>query len=110
VDESEHCVVIRDGYPVTPLHTLVITKRHVSDYFELTPDELRDVEAQVFRQRDQIQSTDGSVTGFNVGVNVGVDAGQTVMHCHVHLIPRRKGDVDNPRGGVRGAISGKADY
>lgn len=107
---TESCLVIRDLYPVTPLHTLIISKRHVSSYFDLTYQERLDTEHLLNSQRLDIQSTDSSVTGFNIGINCGQDAGQTVMHFHMHLIPRRKGDIEDPRGGVRGVIPNKRIY
>ena len=110
VDETESCVVIRDLYPVTPLHTLVITRRHIASYFDLNDQERRDVQRLIDEHQQRISKEDETVSGFNVGINCGEDAGQTVMHCHVHLIPRRKGDVDNPRGGVRGVIPNKQSY
>jgi ATP adenylyltransferase len=110
IAESDTCLVIRDNYPVTPMHTLIIPKRHAETYFDLTPDELRDIEKHIADERERIIQEDESVSGFNIGMNAGVDAGQTVMHCHVHLIPRRKGDMDNPKGGVRGVIPDKRIY
>ena len=103
-------VVIRDLFPVANLHTLIIPKRHVASYFDLTDDELREAHHLLNVQRQEILKPDSTVSGFNIGINVGSDAGQTVFHCHVHLIPRRKGDVDNPRGGVRGVIPEKRVY
>lgn len=108
--ENELAYAIRDGFPVTELHTLVIPKRHVADYFDLHQPELNAINQLVHDLRASIESEDTAVEGFNVGVNSGVVAGQTVMHCHVHLIPRRDGDVDEPRGGVRGVIAGKQKY
>ena len=100
--ERELAVAIADRYPVTPLHTLIIPKRHVSDYFDLHQPERNAID-QLLRDRKQaIEVEDATVTGFNVGINCGRDAGQTISHAHVHLIPRRKGDVHNPAGGVRG--------
>jgi diadenosine tetraphosphate (Ap4A) HIT family hydrolase len=110
VDENELCCAIRDKYPVSPHHTLIIPKRHISDFFELFQPELNAVNQLLHKMKDEITRIDNQVTGFNVGVNVGQDAGQTVLHAHVHLIPRRHGDVGNPRGGVRGVISSKQDY
>jgi len=110
VGENELAYAIRDGFPVTPLHTLVIPKRHVADYFDLYQPELNAVNRLLQELRASIQAEDDSVTGFNVGVNAGEDAGQTIFHCHVHLIPRRKGDVEKPRGGVRGVVAGKQSY
>lgn len=110
VAENELAYAIRDGFPVTELHTLVIPKRHVADYFDLYQPELNAINQLVNDLKASIESEDTTVEGFNVGVNSGVVAGQTVMHCHVHLIPRRKGDVEQPRGGVRGVIPAEQSY
>jgi len=110
IAENELCYAIRDGFPVTPLHTLVIPKRHVADYFDLFQPELNAVRRMLDNLRSSIQEEDPTVTGFNVGVNAGASAGQTIFHCHVHFIPRRDGDVPNPRGGVRGVIPAKQSY
>ena len=110
VAENALAVVVRDGYPVTALHTLVIPKRHAITYFDLFTSERRAIEQLVDSQRVEIVAKDQSVGGFNIGMNAGEVAGQTVMHCHVHLIPRRGGDVPNPRGGVRHVIPGKGNY
>jgi diadenosine tetraphosphate (Ap4A) HIT family hydrolase len=110
VAESELCLAILDGYPVTPLHTLVIPRRHVVDYFDLYPSELKAIDVMLREQRASILQDDPSVTGFNVGINAGVSAGQTIFHVHVHLIPRRDRDVEDPRGGVRGVIPSKQRY
>ena len=103
-------LAIRDKYPVTDSHTLVIPKRHVTDFFTMTPRERRDAETLILSLKDEIQRNDPSVTGFNIGVNCGESAGQTIMHAHIHLIPRRNGDTPNPRGGVRGVIPDKMSY
>ena len=110
VDENAFAYVIRDGYPVTPLHTLIIPKRHIIDFFSLTQKELNAVNFLIRSQKILIEQVDLSVKGFNIGINCGEVAGQTVLHCHVHLIPRREGDVTHPRGGVRNLIEGKGDY
>src|SRR4030042_4110766 len=102
-------IAIRDKFPVTYLHTLIMTKRHVSDFFDLTPEEKADLDNLLLFLRDKIIKEDPSVTGFNVGVNCGATAGQTIMHTHIHLIPRRQGDIPNPKGGVRGVIPPKLD-
>lgn len=102
--------VIHDGFPVTPIHSLVIPRRHVTDFFGLTMDEREACNELLHDLRDQIQKDDPAVEGFNIGINVGSVAGQTIFHCHIHLIPRRKGDVENPRGGVRHVIPGKGFY
>lgn len=110
IAENELCYAIRDGFPVTPMHTLIIPKRHVADYFGLYQPELNAIQAMMRAQRKLVLDADPAVTGFNVGINSGADAGQTIFHVHVHLIPRRKGDVAEPRGGVRGVIPEKQKY
>jgi diadenosine tetraphosphate (Ap4A) HIT family hydrolase len=110
VAEAELAYAVRDAFPVTPLHTLVIPKRHVSGYFELGRAELNACHRLLEQEKLKIEGVDASVEGFNVGVNEGEVAGQTVFHCHLHLIPRRGGDVEDPTGGVRNVISGKGAY
>ena len=110
VDENELAIAIRDGFPVTEHHTLIIPKRHVSDYFDLYQPERNAIQQLLERQRSKILELDATVTGFNIGNNIGEDAGQTIFHCHTHLIPRRPRDVENPRGGVRGVIPSKQEY
>ena len=110
IDETELTLVLRDAFPVTDLHTLIIPKRHVSDYFNLTIDERDDIQNLLLKHKDLFENEDSSVSGFNVGNNIGLSAGQTVFHVHTHLIPRRDGDVESPRGGVRGVIPGKQAY
>jgi ATP adenylyltransferase len=95
---------------VTPLHSLVIPRRHVVDYFDLHDSEVRAMHRLLEKVRMGIVGADPSVRAFNIGVNSGPLAGQSVLHAHVHLIPRRAGDVDEPRGGVRATIPGKGDY
>jgi diadenosine tetraphosphate (Ap4A) HIT family hydrolase len=101
---------VLDKHPVSKGHHLVISKRHVSDYFAWSYNEKRDAESLLSLLRKQILKDDPGVLGFNVGMNCGEVAGQTVMHAHIHLIPRRQGDVDEPRGGVRGCVPGKMGY
>jgi ATP adenylyltransferase len=101
---------IRDANPVTTLHTLVLPRRHVSAYFDLYLPEMMGVDELLRELRNDIVKTDRTVEGFNVGINIGTVAGQTIHHCHVHLIPRRRGDVGDPWGGVRAIIPGKAHY
>ena len=107
---SELFFVVRDSYPVTKHHTLIIPNRHVSDFFDLNDNELNDLNKILKKQRQSLLDLDKEITGFNVGINAGVDAGQTIMHCHIHLIPRRKGDIEDPREGVRGVIPYKQKY
>tara|TARA_B110000503_G_C6924908_1_gene320281 strand:- start:66 stop:416 length:351 start_codon:yes stop_codon:yes gene_type:complete len=101
---------ICDGFPVTDGHALIIPKRHIEDYFGLTQQELLDCDALLRTLKVQIQQDDTNVEGFNIGMNAGQAAGQTIFHCHIHLIPRRTGDVDEPRGGIRHLIPGKGAY
>ena len=110
IAENDLAYAVRDGFPVSRYHTLFIPKRHTFDFFGLTSEELVAIQALIQEQKKLIEGLDASVEGFNVGMNCGEIAGQSIWHCHVHLIPRRKGDVKNPRGGVRNIISGKGDY
>ncbi|MCA1738734.1 MAG: HIT domain-containing protein [Actinobacteria bacterium] len=110
VGETELAYAIRDAFPVTSLHTLVIPKQHVRGYFELGRSELNACQRLLEQEKKAIEQADPSVEGFNVGVNEGEVAGQTIFHCHVHLVPRRKGDVEDPTGGVRHVLPGKGDY
>lgn len=108
--ENTLAYAIRDGFPVTELHSLVIPKRHMADYFDLSSDEILACNSLLALLRKDILDKDMTVSGFNIGVNVGRDAGQTIFHCHIHLIPRRADDVEDPKGGVRHLIPGKGFY
>jgi ATP adenylyltransferase len=111
IQSTKNFFIIRDtAYPVTKHHTLIVTNRHVGDYFDLTNDEVVELNKILKKQKDELKILDSEISGFNIGVNIGNDAGQSIMHCHIHLIPRRKGDVDDPRGGVRGVIPSKQKY
>src|SRR5262249_38889685 len=110
ITHNELAYAIPDGYPVTPLHTLIIPKRHVSTFFELHQAEINACTFLVNDQKKRIEAEDHLVDGFNIGMNNGVSAGQTINHCHIHLIPRRTADAYNPRGGVRHALPGKGYY
>ena len=110
IAENNLAYAVRDGFPVTDLHTLIIPKRHVEDYFGLTQEELLACDELIRSLKDEIMDSDSSVDAFNIGMNAGESAGQTIFHCHIHLIPRRSGDVENPRGGVRHLIPGKGNY
>lgn len=107
--EREGVVAIRDMYPAGPGHSLVLTRRHVVTYFDATDDERCAIWAMVDAMKLRLDD-ELSPDGYNVGFNAGVAAGQTVMHLHVHLIPRFVGDTADPRGGVRGAVPGKRRY
>jgi diadenosine tetraphosphate (Ap4A) HIT family hydrolase len=110
IGSNDLAYAIRDGFPVTPLHTLIIPKRHAVDYFELTKDELLACHELIHQLKESIIKEDPTVVAFNIGMNAGEAAGQTVFHSHMHLMPRRKGDVKNPRGGVRHLIPNKGFY
>ncbi len=111
IQTTNYFFIIRDtAYPVTKHHTLIISNRHVSDYFDLIEEEIIELNKILNKQKKELQKLDNEITGFNVGVNIGKDAGQSIMHCHIHLIPRRNGDVEDPRGGVRGVIPSKQKY
>ena len=110
VFDNEFAFASFDSYPVSKYHSLIVPKRHILDYFELTNDELLACNDLIKKIKKKIQNDDKTVNGFNIGTNSGVAAGQSIMHCHIHLIPRRKGDVDNPQGGVRGVIPSKQHY
>ena len=110
VSENDSFIVVRDNYPVTELHTLIISKRHTASYFELEDSEKISLIKTLDKQKNLLLQNDSTIKGFNIGINDGVEAGQTIMHFHAHLIPRRTGDVQNPRGGVRGVIPEKQNY
>lgn len=108
--EGDYAYAKLDKYPVTKGHTLFIPKRHFRDYFDITEAEQRDISDLIKIRRKQLVEQDSTIKGFNIGVNSGNVAGQTIFHCHVHLIPRRIGDLEDPRGGVRGVIPSKMKY
>ena len=109
-DENTLAYASYDTYPVSKLHCLIIPKRHVKDYFELTNDEVIACNELIKKIKKEILLKDALVKGFNIGTNIGKAAGQSVLHCHIHLIPRREGDVENPQGGVRSVIQSKQHY
>ena len=108
--ENDLAYASYDSYPVTDLHCLIIPKRHVVDYFELSNEELIACNDLIKIVKNEVLDKDKSIKAFNVGTNAGKIAGQSIMHCHIHLIPRREGDVDNPQGGVRSVIPKKQHY
>ena len=109
-DENKLAYASYDSYPVTELHCLIIPKRHIKDYFKLTDEEIIACNELIKKIKKDIEIKDDTVKGFNIGTNLGKVAGQSVMHCHIHLIPRREGDVENPQGGVRSVIPLKQHY
>lgn len=107
--ETATCVAFFDGYPVSPGHALIVPKRHVSSYFDLTDHE-REAMNVMLQYVKRVVDERFHPDGYNFGINVGQAAGQSVYHCHMHLIPRYAGDVENPKGGVRGFIPKKQKY
>lgn len=110
LEKSELAISVLDKYPVTEFHSLVIPNRHVESFFELTQKEYLDCISLLHKTQKKLFSFDKQISGFNIGINDGKDAGQTISHCHIHLIPRRKNDVKNPSGGVRHVIPDKGNY
>ena len=108
--ENELAYASYDSYPVTKHHCLIIPKRHIKDYFDLSNEELVACNDLVQILKKEIIKKDPSVKGFNLGTNIGKVSGQSILHCHLHLIPRREGDVNNPQGGVRSVIPNKQHY
>jgi diadenosine tetraphosphate (Ap4A) HIT family hydrolase len=109
VDQNDLALVIRDGFPVSPGHTLLMPKRHVGSFFELDDDEVSALMALLKTAKANLDK-ELNPDDYNIGINDGPQAGQTVPHVHIHLIPRFAGDVKDPRGGVRWLIPGKANY
>ena len=107
--ESESTIVIFDAFPVSQGHVLIIPKRHCCNFFDLAPAEQADCFTLLNRVKTIIQDK-YNPDGFNVGININEAAGQTILHAHIHLIPRYLGDVEKPRGGVRGVIPQKRSY
>ena len=99
-----------DSYAVSELHSLIFPKRYVETYFDLTQEEIQACNDLILKTKEKILKLDSSVKGFNIGTNAGKFAGQSIMHCHIHLIPRREGDVENPQGGGRSVIPNKQHY
>ena len=110
VMRNDFAFALRDTSPVTPLHTLVLPLRHTPTYFDLTDQEIAAANDLLRRLRAEIHAADLAVQGFNIGANAGAVSGQTIFHCHIHLIPRRAADLDDPRGGVRGVIPDRMRY
>ena len=108
--ENDYAFVSYDSYPVSKFHSLIIPKRHIKNFFYLNDKELNACNELIKKIKLKIENDDNLVEGFNLGTNAGGVAGQTIMHCHIHLIPRRRGDVENPQGGVRGVIPLKQHY
>lgn len=107
--EGKLCIAFNDAYPVSPGHTLVIPRRHVESFFQTTAEERAEMFSLLDWCHHRLVSRQNPA-GFNIGINDGIAAGQTVLHLHIHLIPRYAGDKPDPRGGVRWIFPDKADY
>ena len=108
--ENDLAYASYDTYPVSKHHCLIIPKRHIKDYFDMNNDELIACNDLIKIIKKEILDQDQSVKGFNLGTNIGKVSGQSIFHCHLHLIPRREHDVENPQGGVRSVIPNKQHY
>ena len=107
--QGSHFFLIKDGFPVSPGHILIISNKEKLDYFDLDKNERIELSELINRAKDLIEN-DYKPDGYNIGMNCGVVAGQSVMHFHCHIIPRYKGDMKNPKGGIRHCIEGKGNY
>lgn len=107
--ENELAVAFYDSFPVSDGHVLIIPKRHCVTYFDLTSEEIKAI-FELSNKIKEILDNKYHPDGYNIGFNAGVDAGQSVMHCHMHIIPRYKGDIENPRGGIRKIVKNKTKY
>ena len=108
--ENELAYASYDTYPVSEYHCLIIPKRHVKDYFDLSNEELLACNDLIKKIKKEVSKKDKNIEAFNIGTNAGKISGQSIMHCHIHLIPRREGDAENPQGGVRSVIPKKQHY
>lgn len=109
IAQTSLCLAFYDRFPVNPGHALIIPRRHVASYFDLTAEEIAQMQT-LLAEVKRIVSERFAPDGFNIGVNVGEAAGQSVFHVYMHLIPRYRGDVAKPRGGVRGVIPARQNY
>ena len=110
IDQNEWGLTLTDSFPVVQGHSLIVPKRHAPTCFDLNAEEVLAIAELAQRARIRAMAQDPSVSGFNIGANAGPSAGQSVFHCHFHLFPRRDGDQENPRGGVRRIFPDKALY
>lgn len=109
LSKSEEFFIIKDIFPVSPGHMLIISQREVNDYFSLSEHERSSLSKSILMAKTLIEQ-EYTPDGYNIGMNCGAMAGQTVFHFHCHVIPRYKGDMENPRGGVRHCVAGKGSY
>jgi len=108
--QDKQSFAIRDAFPISPGHSLVIPKRHIASFWDCTPEEKASLMAGADWLKEDLEISFSSIDGWNLGVNVGRAAGQTVYHVHLHVMPRFEGDVEDPTGGVRGSMPGEANY
>ena len=109
IQETEFALLIKDEFPVSPGHCLIVPRRHIATYFEVTEDENKDF-LLLMNQAKKIIEKDHQPDGYNIGCNNGLASGQSVFHLHIHVIPRYEGDVENPKGGVRWVVPKNASY
>lgn len=109
IAKSEHWYAIYDKYPVSEGHVLLITNRHISSFFDLTEEEIKEISPMLKYIKNKLDDK-YFPNGYNIGINCGRSAGQTIPHCHIHIIPRYNGDCEDPSGGVRGVIPNKQKY
>lgn len=110
VEINKHAFAIYDKFPVTKYHIIIMPIKHIEDYFKLTLNQLSSINELLHKQKENLLLLDPTITGFNIGINNGKSAGQTIKHLHIHLIPRRNNDIENPEGGIRGVIPNKMKY
>ncbi len=109
IAENELAIAIFDTFPVNRGHTLIVPKRHFESFFDASPEEIKAIYELIHVVKEKLDM-EYKPDAYNVGVNIGEAAGQTVMHLHVHLIPRYKGDIENPRGGIRKMMKNLVKY
>ena len=109
VANSSHGLAVRDGFPISPGHTLIVPRRHVASFFDLSSEEQSDL-LELINDTKKLLESEFYPQGYNIGINDGPAAGQTVMHLHIHIVPRYEGDVTDPRGGIRWIFPEKANY
>jgi len=109
IAETDTALLVTDTYPVSLGHCLVIPKRHIATYFECNEEENRDFRTLIIKAKEYLDKKH-SPDAYNIGNNNGLHAGQSVFHLHIHIIPRYKGDVENPKGGVRWVLPKKSQY
>ena len=110
IDQSENFIFVFDNYPINEGHLLIISRKHINDFFDLRVEERFELNENISKAKRIIEKRFPKPDGYNIGMNCGEAAGQTIMHFHCHVIPRYKGDMEDPRGGVRNVIPAKGNY